>query len=161
MPSPKKKSPAKPAAKAKPTAKAAPKPAQRKKPDMPSLFRINIEVGNLDKAADFYGTLFGTEGRKQAGSRVYFTAGAVTLQIVEVQAGHKPHIAAKALYFLVGDLDAAFERAKTLRCLSRDEVHGQPAGLAIVRPWGERSFYADDPWHNPLCFVESGTTYPG
>jgi hypothetical protein len=30
-----------------------------------------------------------------------------------------------------------------------------------VRPWGERSFYAEDEWQNPLCFVEAGTTYPG
>jgi hypothetical protein len=30
-----------------------------------------------------------------------------------------------------------------------------------VRPWGERSFYADDAWGNPLCFVENGTVYPG
>jgi hypothetical protein len=28
-----------------------------------------------------------------------------------------------------------------------------------VRPWGERSFYAEDPWKNPLCFVEEGTVY--
>ena len=27
--------------------------------DVPSLFRINVEVGNLDEAADFYGKLFG------------------------------------------------------------------------------------------------------
>jgi hypothetical protein len=30
-----------------------------------------------------------------------------------------------------------------------------------VRPWSERSFYAEHPWHNPLCFVEAGTVYPG
>lgn len=34
--------------------------------------------------------------------------------------------------------------------------------LAIaVRPWGERSFYIQDPWDNPLCFVEYGTVYSG
>jgi hypothetical protein len=36
-----------------------------------------------------------------------------------------------------------------------------PAGAPVVRPWGERSFYADDPWGNPLCFVEEGTVYAG
>jgi hypothetical protein len=40
-------------------------------------------------------------------------------------------------------------------------VHGTPAGDITVRPWGERSFYAQDKWENPLCFVEAGTIYPG
>lgn len=129
--------------------------------DVPSLFRINVEVGDLDKAAEFYGELFGTGGRKQAGSRCYFTCGPVTLQVVDVSASGKPHPAAKALYFTVKDLDAIFARAKTLGCLSNDDVHGESGGGISVRPWGERSFYAEDKWHNPLCFVEEGTIYPG
>jgi hypothetical protein len=40
-------------------------------------------------------------------------------------------------------------------------VHGLVGGDINVRPWGERSFYADDPWGNPLCFVEAGTVYAG
>ena len=87
---------------------------KREVSDVPSLFRINIEVGNLDQAADFYGKLFGIVGRKQAGSRCYFTCGPVTLQVVDVSSVGKPHPAAKALYFMVNDLDAVFERAKAL-----------------------------------------------
>ena len=30
-----------------------------------------------------------------------------------------------------------------------------------MRPWGERSFYAEDPWGNPPCFVEERTVYTG
>jgi predicted enzyme related to lactoylglutathione lyase len=129
--------------------------------DVPSLFRINIEVGNLEQAADFYSKLFGIVGRKQAGSRCYFTCGAVTLQVVDVSSVGKPHPAAKALYFLVSDLDAVFARAQALGCLSRDDVHGVSGGAISVRPWGERSFYAEDKWQNPLCFVQAGTIYPG
>src|SRR6476659_10694777 len=80
--------------------------------DVPSLFRINVEVGNLSEAAEFYGKLFGLAGRLQAGSRCYFTCGAVTLQVVDVSSDRKPHPAAKALYFVVNDLDAVFERAR-------------------------------------------------
>lgn len=130
-------------------------------PDTPNLFRMNLEVGNIDQAAEFYGTLFGIEGRKQAGSRCYFTCGAVTLQVVDVSSSGKPHPAAKALYFTVKDLDAVFARAKALDCLSREDVHGVSGGVISVRPWGERSFYAEDKWENPLCFVEDGTIYPG
>jgi predicted enzyme related to lactoylglutathione lyase len=129
--------------------------------DLPSLFRMNIEVGNLEAAAKFYGKLFGLVGRLQAGARCYFTCGAVTLQVVDVSAAGEPHPAAKALYFLVNDLDAIYERAKALECLSQEVVHGEPGGKISVRPWGERSFYAEDQWHNPLCFVEAGTVYPG
>jgi len=132
-----------------------------KKKDVPNLFRLNIEVGNLDEAADFYSRLLGIEGRKQAGARCYFTCGAVTLQVVDVSSSGTPHPAAKALYFMVNDLDEVFARAKALGCLSRDPVHGAAGGAISVRPWGERSFYAEDKWANPLCFVEAGTIYPG
>ena len=143
--------------------KPAKKPASRGKApsDVPSMFRLNIEVGNLDDAARFYGALLGLEGRRQAGARVYFDCGAVTLQVVDVSSEGAPHPAAKALYFTVKDLDAVFDRAKALKCLSREVVHGDPGGAIVVRPWGERSFYVEDRWRNPLCFVEAGTTYPG
>ena len=138
--------------------RAVKKAKQMARPDVPNMFRINVEVGNIDQAADFYSSLFGLTGRKQAGSRCYFTCGPVTLQVVAVPS---PHPAAKALYFTVNDLDAVFERAKGLGCLSKEAVHGAAAGAITVRPWGERSFYAEDAWNNPLCFVEAGTVYPG
>jgi len=129
--------------------------------DVPQFFRLNIEVGDLAAGIEFYTKLLDIPGRKQPGSRVYFDAGPVTLQVVDVSSAGKPHPAAKALYFTVKDLDAAFARAKSLGCLSRESVHDAPGGGIVVRPWGERSFYADDPWSNPLCFVEEGTVYTG
>jgi predicted enzyme related to lactoylglutathione lyase len=129
--------------------------------DVPQFFRLNVEVGDLDQAERFYGTLLGLAGRRQAGSRVYFQAGPVTLQVVDVSAHGAPHPGAKALYFTVRDLEAAFARAQGLGCLSRESVHDAPGGGIVVRPWGERSFYAEDPWKNPLCFVEAGTVYAG
>jgi len=157
----KKKAQAKKVSKKKAVKKSSTRAKKEVKSDVPSLFRLNIEVGDLDQAAEFYGKLFGLEGRKQAGSRCYFNCGGVTLQVVDVSAAGKPHPAAKALYFLVKDLDAVFERAKSLGCLSGDDVHGVSGGAISVRPWGERSFYAEDKWSNPLCFVEEGTVYPG
>ena len=124
----------------------------------PSLFRINIEVGDIAAAQGFYERLLGRAGRPQMGQRCYFEAGAVTLQVVQAAA---PHTAAKALYFLSEDLDGMHRKAAELGCLAKDQVHGEPAGQPLVRPWGERSFYADDPWGNPLCFVEAGTVYQG
>ena len=34
-------------------------------------------------------------------------------------------------------------------------------GAIVVRPWGERSFYAEDPTGNPLCFVDDRTLFTG
>lgn len=130
--------------------------------DTPQLFRINIEVGDLARAQTFYETLLGLQGRPQPGSRFYMNAGAVALQVVDVTAfGGAPHPAAKALYFSVADLDALHARAVSLNALSGDMVHGVSGGAISVKPWGERSFYANDPWGNPLCFVEAGTVYAG
>ena len=129
--------------------------------DEPQFFRLNVEVGDLNAAIDFYTKLFDLQGRKQPGARCYFEAGPVTLQVLDVSGHGKPHPAAKALYFTVKDLEAAFERAKALGCLSQETVHDAPGGGIVVRPWGERSFYTQDPWGNPLCFVEEGTVYTG
>jgi hypothetical protein len=154
--------------KRKKVAKRAARPAAQKgappehdTTDVPQFFRLNIEVGNLDRAAEFYGKLFAVKGRRQAGARVYFDAGPVTLQIVDVSSTGAPHPAAKALYFTVKDLEAVHGRARSLDALSKELVHGIPGGNIVMRPWGERSFYAEDPWANPLCFIEAGTTYPG
>lgn len=64
------------------------KRSSRSSVDVPSLFRINVEVGDLDGAAQFYEKLLGLVGRRQAGARCYFTCGAVTLQVVEIGRAH-------------------------------------------------------------------------
>jgi len=129
--------------------------------ETPQFFRLNIEVGDLESAASFYTRLLGVEGRRQAGSRCYFECGPVTLQVVDVSSSRQPQPLPKALYFTVRDLEAVYERARSLRCLAPGEVHDAQRGGIVVRPWGERSFYVDDPWKNPLCFVEEGTVYTG
>lgn len=126
--------------------------------EVPQFFRMNLEVGDLAAAQSFYETLFNAQGRGQAGHRFYLNAGPVAFQVV---ASPDPHPAPKALYFTVTDLDAVHARANTLNALSNDMVHGLRGGDISVKPWGERSFYVNDPWGNQLCFVEAGTVYAG
>ena len=145
----------------KPTGVKAQLPKCEAPDDVPQFFRLNVEVGDLDAATSFYKNLIGVLGRKQPGHRCYFDCGPVTLQVLDVSSICQPHPAAKSLCFCVRNLEAAFDRAKGLSCLSREEVHDAPGGGIVVRPWGERSFYAEDPWGNPLCFVEEGTVYTG
>ena len=85
----------------------------------------------------------------------------VALQVLDVSSQRQPHPAAKALYFTVNDLEAVYERAKALCCLSDSDVHDAAGGGIVVRPWGERSFYVQDSWGNPLGFIEEGTVYTG
>ncbi len=126
--------------------------------DVPQFFRMNIEVGDLSAAQNFYETLLNTQRRGQAGQRFYINAGPVAFQVV---ASANPHTAAKALYFATTDLDAVHARAAAFNALSDESVHDLRGGDISVKPWGERSFYANDPWGNPLCFVEAGTVYAG
>ena len=65
------------------------------------------------------------------------------------------------VYLAVADVEAFHARAKKLRSLSNENVHGAPAGALVERPWGERSFYAEDPFGNGLCFVDESTLFTG
>ena len=127
------------------------------------LFRIILQVDDLDKAADFYSRLLDDPGRRiPRASRHYIDCGPVILALVDVAAGGEQ---AKPLpdyiYFAVGNLEKVYSRANELNCLSLEDVHGASAGEIVVRPWGERSFYVADPWGNGLCFVDENTLFTG
>ncbi len=128
--------------------------------DVPKIFRITLETSDLEKAAAFYGKLLGVPGKRHPGSRHYFDCGGVILAVLDPTAGGlTPQPTPKSIYFAVKDLDAVHARAKALGALAPYQVHGEPGGDAMKRPWGERSFYVVDPWGNDLCFVQEGTLY--
>jgi uncharacterized glyoxalase superfamily protein PhnB/catechol 2,3-dioxygenase-like lactoylglutathione lyase family enzyme len=128
----------------------------------PKLFRITLQVGDLDQATAFYAKLLDDQGRRIRGSRHYFDCGPVILALLDVTAGHlEPKPIPDHVYFAVGNLDEMHERATALNCLATDDVHGADAGAIGKRPWGERSFYAEDPWGNGLCFVDEKTLFTG
>src|SRR5215216_779970 len=64
---------------------------------------------------------------------------------------HSTKAATRYIYFAVNDVEAVYRRAQQLQCLSTEDVHGESGGDLVKRPWGERSFYAHDPWGNGLC----------
>ena len=132
----------------------------------PTLYRIILQVDNLDRAEEFYGKLLGDRGRRiPRGSRHYIDCGPVILALVDVTgegvSGLEPKPLPDYIYFAVNDVDAVHARASELNCLSTDDVHGESAGAMVVRPWGERSFYVQDPWGNGLCFVDEKTLFTG
>jgi predicted enzyme related to lactoylglutathione lyase len=132
----------------------------------PTLFRIILQVDDLDKAEAFYSRLLGDSGRRiPRASRHYFDCGPIILALVDVTAGGgveaKPEPLPDYVYFSVNDIGSFHDRATELDCLSKEDVHGESAGEVIKRPWGELSFYTTDPWGNGLCFVDENTLFTG
>ena len=127
-----------------------------------NIFRVVLQVGDLERASDFYAALLGIDGREVGGGRVYFHLGEVVLSILDpTSGGLEPAPNVEDLYLTVEDIDAVYKRASLLGCLSTEHIHDQPAGDIVTRPWGERSFYVADPWNNSLCFVDPTTVFSG
>ena len=124
------------------------------------LFRVTVEVADLQKATQIYTELLGTAGKRHPGARHYYDCGGAIVAVLDVSRGGVPPTPGpKSLYFAVANLDAVHARASALGLLAPYQVHGEPAGDVVTRPWGERSFYVVDPWGNDLCFCEDGTLY--
>jgi hypothetical protein len=132
----------------------------------PILYRIILQVDDLDKAEAFYSKLLGDPGRRiPRASRHYIDCGPIILALVDVTGGGtvetKPQPLPDYIYFSVSDIGSFHARALELNCLSSEDVHGDSAGDVVRRPWGELSFYATDPWGNGICFVDENTLFTG
>ena len=95
-------------------------------------------------------------GTRVSSGRHYFECGGTILACYEALADGDPDPVGpnpQHVYFSVDDLDAAHARAEQAGCRELTAIE--------VRPWGERSFYARDPFENPICFVDSQTLFTG
>jgi len=132
----------------------------------PRVFRVLLAAKDLAQSRKFYETLLGIPGRAVAEGRIYFDCGAVTLGVLDFSA-HGPEgfpAPTEAVYFAVPNLEEVHRRAKALGGVSRELLHDDPSsplGEIVVRPWGERSFYVEDPSGNSLCFVDEKTLFTG
>ena len=127
------------------------------------LYRIILPVTDIARATAFYGELLGTPGWQVSPGRRYFDCEGVLLACYDAAADGDPDAPGplpEHLYFAVDDLAAVLERCRRVgAALSTDVVPDVgPLGEIHDRPWGERSFYARDPFGNPLCFVDRATT---
>jgi catechol 2,3-dioxygenase-like lactoylglutathione lyase family enzyme len=172
-PMPAKKPPAKAQSRRAPTSKSAthkksttrgttrpsPKRTQASAKPGPNIFRVMLQVSNLDRAGEFYSRLLGSEGRKVGGGRMYFDCGPVILGLLDPQKKPTPNV--EDLFFSVDNVEEIHARARALGCLSDVDVHGESGAELLERPWGERSFYCEDPFGNGLCFVDARTLFTG
>jgi catechol 2,3-dioxygenase-like lactoylglutathione lyase family enzyme len=125
------------------------------------LYRVIMPVTDIEAAARFYSALLGEPGARVSSGRHYFGAGgrgAILACYDPVADGdrmgegwrqHDNQIA----YFSVDDLEEAHRAAKAAGAGGVSEI--------AKMPWGETSFYARDPFANPICFVARGTEFTG
>jgi catechol 2,3-dioxygenase-like lactoylglutathione lyase family enzyme len=131
----------------------------------PKLFRVILPVGDVDAAARFYQAVLGSPGQRVSGGRHYFDCDGTILACFDPRADGDAYDAVpnpEWLYFAVDDLEAVWAACRDADARFADgDVHGAPAGRPSKRPWGERSFYAHDPFGNKLCFVDRRTLFTG
>ncbi len=124
-----------------------------------TLYRVIHPVGDIERAARFYSQVFGGPGERVSPGRHYFRCGGTVLACYDpVADGDDPgegwrHHAHQYLYFAVPDLEAVCERVR--------EAGGRIEREIESMPWGERLFYARDPFDNPICFVDERTLFVG
>ena len=125
---------------------------------MAKLYRVILPVSNIDQAEAFYSRLLDIPGERVSPGRHYFNCNSTILACYDPLAdgdsldkGWHPHYN-QYIYFAVNDLEAAYERAKKAGCVKLDEKIEK-------MPWGERLFYAQDPFGNPICFVDEATVF--
>ncbi|WP_262694611.1 VOC family protein [Kordiimonas aquimaris] len=123
------------------------------------LFRVILPVACIDKASAFYSAMFDEPGERVSPGRHYFQCGGTVLALYdpkadgdEIGAGWSMH-ENQYFYFSVSDLESIFERAK--------DAGADIQGDIEAMPWGERLFYANDPFGNPICFVDEETLFMG
>lgn len=123
------------------------------------LYRVILPVNDIDRAARFYGKLLDHPGERVSPGRHYFDCGGTILACYdptadgdEVGEGWRHH-PLQYVYFAVPDLEAVFRRA--------EEAHAGQLEPIAKMPWGERMFYAVDPFGNPISFVDEKTIFTG
>jgi catechol 2,3-dioxygenase-like lactoylglutathione lyase family enzyme len=130
------------------------------------LFRVILPVSDIEGATRFYGHVLGLPGQRVSPGRHYFDCEGVILACFDPQAdgdGYEALPNPECIYVAVDDLRATFRNVKEAGGLLPEGNWGPegPKGEIAMRPWGERSFYAEDPFGNQLCFVDRKTMFTG
>jgi uncharacterized glyoxalase superfamily protein PhnB len=108
----------------------------------------------------FYSYVLQMSGERISPGRHYFNLGGTILAVYDpvvdgdsLGEGWKHH-PNQFIYVGVEDLEGTFERAR--------QAGATLLGKEIeTMPWGERLFYAHDPFQNPICFVDYSTLFMG
>ncbi|MEP4094091.1 VOC family protein [Reichenbachiella sp.] len=123
------------------------------------LYRIILPVNDIEKAEDFYSQILEQKGIRVSAGRHYFNLGGTVLACYDPVAdgdecgeGWKFH-ENQYIYIAVENIQKVFDKMKDLDCKSLGEIEQMP--------WGKTLFYANDPFENPICFVDEKTIFTG
>ena len=110
--------------------------------------------------------MLGSEGRRVSPGRHYFECEGTILACFDPEAdgdGYAAKPNPEPLYLAVSDLRATYDacRAAGARLAAGAPPGVGPLGEIAKRPWGEESFYASDPFGNPICFVSRASVFTG
>jgi len=125
------------------------------------LYRVILPAGDLGRSVDYFSRVLDTPGERVSGERHYFDCGGVILACVVPESAEGAHPNSDHVYFAVSDLEATFSRAGEAAAEGLGAIAEGEMGDIAERPWGERSFYAHDPFGNPVCFVDERTLFTG
>ncbi|MEE8104818.1 MAG: VOC family protein [Planctomycetota bacterium] len=129
------------------------------------LFRVIVPVNDIERAAAFYQAVLVDPGRRVSPGRHYFDCDGTILACFDPAAdgdAHESQPNPEWLYLAVDDLEASLDACRAAGAtFGPGTIHGAPAAEIVLRPWGERSFYVHDPFHNKLCFVDRSTMFTG
>ena len=132
---------------------------------MTRLYRVIMPVGDIDAATRFYGAILATSGKRVSPGRHYFDCEGTILACYDPRADGDHHSARPNqdhIYLAVDDLEAAQARCRAAKAtFPRGKTGGAALADIARRPWGERSFYIEDPFGNPVCFVDRSTVFIG
>ncbi len=123
------------------------------------LYRVILPVTDIEKGAAFYAAMFQQPGERISPGRHYFDLGGTILAVYDPVADGDPlndgwrYHQNQYIYVGVDDLEAAMKRARLAGAVLLSEIESMP--------WGERLFYAHDPFDNPICLVDDQTLFTG
>ena len=121
------------------------------------LYRVILPVDDIERATASYRILLQQDGERVSPGRHYFDCDGTILACFDPRADGDDWDARpnpEHVYFAVDDLEATFARCGEAGPSQQDD--------AISRqPWGERLFYATDPFGNQVCFVDRTTMFVG
>jgi catechol 2,3-dioxygenase-like lactoylglutathione lyase family enzyme len=133
---------------------------------MARLYRVIVPVSDIEAAREFYASVLGDPGKRISPGRHYFDCEGTILACFDPRAdgdGYAATSIPEPLYLAVQDLEATYEACRRAGArFSRDAPPDVgPLGEIVKRPWGEESFYAEDPFGNHLCFVSNDSVFTG
>ena len=125
------------------------------------MYRIIFPVNDIDKASHFYADIFEQPGRRVSTGRHYFDLEGTILafydpiadgdEIQQQWAFHENQY----IYIATDNLDSIHQKF-----LTSPEVKYVDKQVSKM-PWGERLFYTNDIFGNPICFVDRKTVFTG